>query len=258
LNILDRARSLLQGITPTAPATVHYFSVACPEGHRLRGARTEGYQASRCPKCGERIFVLSRSPLPELSGPAPAWPSHRNLPVEGSTVGPDAEGRFLLAGQYESMLGDQATATELLRAAWKIDPQSKAVADAFRRRGFRKVNEEWVKPPRSHDAVAAADEPSVSALLADVTLRNKSPREVRARLGGKPNRVAWSASQGQLIEQWIDLGPTLNQYVNFLHTPGVPVPRVVADYTRPRAASEPLSTPRPIWPSPPKFHSCMH
>jgi hypothetical protein len=141
----------------------------------------------------------------------------------------DAEGRFLLAGQYESMLGDQATATELLRAAWKIDPRSKAVADAFRRRGFRKVNEEWVEPPRSRDA--------------DVTLRNRSPREVRARLGSKPDRVVWSASQGQLIEQWIYLGPTLNQYVNILHTPGVPVPRVVADYTRPRAASEPLSAP---------------
>ncbi len=164
-----------------------------------------------------------------------------------------------MAGLYESMLGDQAPATELLRAAWKVDPQSKAVADAFRRRGFRKVNEEWVKPPRSHDAaVAAADEPSVSALLADVTLRNKSPRGVRVRLGGKPNRVVWSASQGQLIEQWIYLGPTLNQSVNFLHTPGVPVPRVVADYTRPRAASEPLSAPRPIWPSPRNsIHACI-
>ena len=156
----------------------------------------------------------------------------------------DAEGRLLLAGQYESMLGNQATATELLRAAWKIDPQSKAVADAFRRRGFRKVNEEWVEPRQLRDAdVAMAGEPSVSTLPADVTLCNRSPREVRARLGGKPNRVVWSASQGQLIEQWIYLGPTLNRYVNFLRTPGVPVPRVVADYTRPRATSEPLSAP---------------
>jgi hypothetical protein len=32
--------------------------------------RTEGYQALRCPTCGEGIFVLPRSPLPEPSAPA--------------------------------------------------------------------------------------------------------------------------------------------------------------------------------------------
>jgi len=44
--------------------------VACPEGHALRGLRTEGYQALRCPDCGAGIFVLPRSPLPD-PGPAP-------------------------------------------------------------------------------------------------------------------------------------------------------------------------------------------
>lgn len=65
MNLLERTRRLLQGLTPASPAKVQYYSVACPEGHRLRGERTEGYQALRCPTCGEGIFVLPRSPLPE-------------------------------------------------------------------------------------------------------------------------------------------------------------------------------------------------
>jgi hypothetical protein len=44
--------------------------VVCPEGHRLRGQRTSGYQALRCPTCGEAIFVLPRSTLPEPPVPA--------------------------------------------------------------------------------------------------------------------------------------------------------------------------------------------
>ena len=39
-------------------------------GHRVRGERTEGYQALRCPACGEGVFVLPRSPLPEPVAPA--------------------------------------------------------------------------------------------------------------------------------------------------------------------------------------------
>jgi DNA-directed RNA polymerase subunit RPC12/RpoP len=84
LNLLERTRRLLQGLTPASPAKVQYYSVACPEGHRLRGERTEGYQALRCPTCGEGIFVLPRSPLPEPVAPesAPESRSARD-PVEG-------------------------------------------------------------------------------------------------------------------------------------------------------------------------------
>jgi DNA-directed RNA polymerase subunit RPC12/RpoP len=123
LNFLDRARNLLQGITPAAPAKVHYFSVVCPEGHRLRGERTEGYQALRCPRCGERIFVLSRSPLPELSGPAPARPSRRTLPVEGSTVGPEDEPVALIDPLPPRQPGDGEVEGEI---EW-IDPEHASV-----------------------------------------------------------------------------------------------------------------------------------
>ncbi|HEX8203552.1 MAG TPA: hypothetical protein VF590_23960 [Isosphaeraceae bacterium] len=46
------------------------YRVACARGHELRGLRTEGYQALRCPTCGEGVFVLPRSPLPESPEPA--------------------------------------------------------------------------------------------------------------------------------------------------------------------------------------------
>ena len=65
LDLLGRARSLFKGRGTTSVAKVQYYSVVCPLGHRLRGQRTGGYQALRCPSCGEGIFVLPASPLPE-------------------------------------------------------------------------------------------------------------------------------------------------------------------------------------------------
>jgi hypothetical protein len=70
LDLLGRARSLFKGMGTPPAAKVQYYSVACPLGHRLRGQRTGGYQALRCPSCGEGIFVLPASPLPEPVPPA--------------------------------------------------------------------------------------------------------------------------------------------------------------------------------------------
>ena len=140
------------------------------------------------------------------------------------------------------MLGDRATAADLLRSAWKIDPQSKEVADAFRRRGFRQVNGEWVEPSRT--AASADVDPAIGprpspAGMRSESLRGSTPQEVRVRLGGQPDRKVFSASQGQLLEQWIYYGAKENQYINFLHRPGSPLPRVVAYYSRPRSPEDP-------------------
>lgn len=54
------------------PPKPQYYQVMCVEGHVIRGERTEGYQALRCPHCGDGVFVLPRSPLP--SPPAPQTP----------------------------------------------------------------------------------------------------------------------------------------------------------------------------------------
>ena len=70
MGLLGRAKSMMQGWAAAPPSRVQFYSVACSEGHRLNGQRTEGYQALRCPTCGEGIFVLPRSPLPEPPAPA--------------------------------------------------------------------------------------------------------------------------------------------------------------------------------------------
>ncbi len=44
----------------------------------------------------------------------------------------DADGRLALAEHYETLLNDRPAALMLLCAAWKIDPGSREVADAFR------------------------------------------------------------------------------------------------------------------------------
>lgn len=68
--LLGHARKFFQGFSPAPFARIQRYSVSCPDGHRLTGLRTEGYQALRCPTCGAGVFVLPRSPLPEPAAPA--------------------------------------------------------------------------------------------------------------------------------------------------------------------------------------------
>lgn len=68
---------MMQGWAAPPPARAQPYSVACAEGHRLQGRRTEGYQALRCPTCGDGIFVLPRSPLPEP--PLPTSPTRSRV-----------------------------------------------------------------------------------------------------------------------------------------------------------------------------------
>ncbi len=69
MGLLGRARKMIRGWAPDEPPAPQYYNVACPEGHILRGIRTEGYQALRCPSCGEGVFVLPQSPLPQPPAP---------------------------------------------------------------------------------------------------------------------------------------------------------------------------------------------
>ena len=70
MKFLGRAKKFLRDLGTEPAAKVQYFNVACASGHRVRGERTEGYQGLRCPACGEGVFVLPRSPLPEPAAPA--------------------------------------------------------------------------------------------------------------------------------------------------------------------------------------------
>jgi hypothetical protein len=86
LKLLDRARMLLTNLATAAPTHVQSYNVLCPEGHRLRGDRTEGYQALRCPSCGEGLFILPRSPLPDPVAPAHAARTRRPREIAPAAV----------------------------------------------------------------------------------------------------------------------------------------------------------------------------
>ena len=75
MGLLGRAKTMMQAWSAAPPARAQSYTVACAEGHRLKGQRTEGYQALRCPTCGDGIFVLPRSPLPDPPIPASSNPS---------------------------------------------------------------------------------------------------------------------------------------------------------------------------------------
>ena len=149
----------------------------------------------------------------------------------------DAEGPVSLAKDYEELLQDRVTAVDLLRKAWKIDPTSRETEDAFRRRGFRKLKDEWVESIPGAESGPASGGPNSgrSALTTTQSLLGLTPEEVRLKLNGRPTRVNYAYSRGQLIEQWIyHLDNNSARYVNLLHAPGELKPRVIADYTLPR------------------------
>lgn len=72
---------MIGGGTPEPPKP-QYYQVSCAEGHVIRGERTEGYQALRCPHCGDGVFVLPRSPLPLPPAPPSARPKPKPTRVE--------------------------------------------------------------------------------------------------------------------------------------------------------------------------------
>lgn len=148
----------------------------------------------------------------------------------------DAEGRVLLAAQYDRWLSDRDTAAELLREAAAIDPGSQAVTDAFLRLGYRKVEGRWVDPRSTAAATTAEAEPGRAATpAADAgpgeSLKGLTRQQVRARLGGKPDRVVRSATQGQSVEQWIYSNGKTTQVINFVFTSQSVEPRASAYYS---------------------------
>ncbi|MGP0070233.1 MAG: hypothetical protein ACLQGP_42365 [Isosphaeraceae bacterium] len=121
MKFLGRAKKFLQDLGTETPSKVQYFNVTCASGHRVRGERTEGYQAIRCPACGDGVFVLPRSPLPEPAAPpraqgarrANAWPGDRFVeegPVELTDlphVGVELADRQTGQGEVEIVWDDE-------------------------------------------------------------------------------------------------------------------------------------------------------
>jgi len=147
----------------------------------------------------------------------------------------DAEGPLGLAVLYEELLQDRGTAIELLRKASKIDPNSKEIAEAFRTRGYRKAKDDWIEAvPDQTGKPNGPTDAAVPRTGSSQGLRGLTAEEVGSRIGGKPDRVNYIGSKGQMIEQWIYYLDTKQvRFVNLLHAPGELRPRVVADYSLP-------------------------
>ena len=87
----NASRNFLQGLTgASAPNRVQYYQVNCPEGHRLRGERTEGYQ-------GASLSHLRRRDV----CPAAGVPSLVSVPPASVDVRPEVacQSRALLLGR---------------------------------------------------------------------------------------------------------------------------------------------------------------
>ena len=145
----------------------------------------------------------------------------------------DAEGRILLASSFDKLLGDRATAADLLREALAIDPQSRGAGDAFLRMGFRKGDAGWYDPTSAKAAPNTPTEATGRPASADSgdSLRGLTRAQVRGRLGGKPDVVVRSASQGRSVEQWIYKNGKGMQVVRFVSEPGNSEPRASAYYS---------------------------
>ena len=100
----------------------------------------------------------------------------------------DAEGPLELANLYEELLQDRVTAVELLRKAWRIDPSSKEIAEAFRSRGFRKVQRRMGRVGASRRRQCGRRHRRKPHDPAPVSqgLRGLTPDEVRSAWGANP------------------------------------------------------------------------
>ena len=227
---------------PSALAAAEQAATALPEKTKLPAQLIDKAANSARQDLGNlrlsEVKALAAVYRDKLEQPAQAFEILNNwLRIRQNRLSStDAEGPLELANLYEELLQDRVTAVELLRKAWRIDPSSREIAEAFRTRGFRKVKDDWVDSTASSQKVSAATADTPSSPPASTThgLRGLTGEEVLARLGGKPDRINYVATRGQLIEQWIyHLDNQKVRFVNLLRSPGELKPRVIADYTIP-------------------------
>lgn len=122
MGLFGRAKNLIKGFAAPGEAAVQYYNVVCPLGHRVRGQRTEGYQALRCPACGEGVFVLPISPLPD-PGPRLTSPAGRRSadPLESSRVVEEGPIELHDPGEATIEVADAPKPREDVEIPWEED-----------------------------------------------------------------------------------------------------------------------------------------
>jgi hypothetical protein len=159
LKFLGRARQFLQDLASEPASKVQTYNVACPNGHRVRGERTEGYQAIRCGACGEGVFVLPKSPLPNPVAPTKAASKSARPPQDWVDDGPvELTDQAGLAVEYEYDGADENGEAEVAADAEIIwdDPPSQTPAKPTTREAPGPSEERTPKAPRQPGPPAAA------------------------------------------------------------------------------------------------------
>lgn len=206
MGFLGKARNMMAGKAASQPSRPQYFQVSCAEGHVIRGERTEGYQALRCPHCGDGVFVLPRSSLPLPPAPASSRPKSR--PAAVTTLVDDLPIELTDAPSQDDLDEIQWLEPEpLVQSAPVPMPASSPPTQPARQRPRPRPNRESTvdepevrlpsaspaipsrpKPARVKPAVAPVNE---SESARDQTDNEATPRRVAVRVKSrKEHRVA--------------------------------------------------------------------
>jgi hypothetical protein len=189
LKFLGRARRFLQELASEPESKVQYFNVTCVSGHRVRGERTEGYQALRCPACGEGVFVLPRSPLPDPAAPGRAPASTRAS--RGRAWTDDGPVELTDPGRAALEVADDEAAPADAEIIWD-DPPAQPARRPGRNRG-RDQDTPTGAVPAGEDA-AFWEEDITRAAAANTTERSGRRREKPAP---EQRAAAASSSHGR-------------------------------------------------------------
>ncbi|ODT99358.1 MAG: hypothetical protein ABS79_04595 [Planctomycetes bacterium SCN 63-9] len=190
LKFLGRAKKLLRVISEPSKPRVQRFSVRCPSGHWIRGERTLGYQALRCPGCGEGVFVLPVSPLPEPS--VPERPRMERRSASGATStdeGPVDLVDLPGAVEFSEEPADRTSDAEII---WD-DTVAEAVQEVKTRERKDRPKPDAVIDPRSKAGNSRA-EPRPQELNAS---KGRRAQAARREVGGPPDFGAFDQKESQ-------------------------------------------------------------
>jgi hypothetical protein len=230
------ARSATPGADPLALATEARQKL--PDRPQLaRKLEEEGLAAAQ-----NRLETLTRPAIEGLAqllrdrredqraeGLVKSWLRARRLGLPPR----DAEGRLSLASLYVEMVADKLAAAELLQEALALAPDYARAKDELRRLGYRFVGGRWVGSSSS-SSVSTTTPAEAPAVVGSRGLLDLTRDEVREKMGGEPERVVRSASQGRTIEQWIYPGLQATQYLNFIIDSPTSPARVIGHFSIPR------------------------
>jgi hypothetical protein len=156
LNLLGRARSFFKFVVAPAVGSVQYFSVTCPQGHRMRGQRSESYQALRCPACGEGVFVLPASPLPEPVPPARTAARHS---TDAAKIVEEGPVELTDPARVTVEVADSPDRSDEVEILWD-DEEELEPSQAAPRKGGRETREPRPAQHGGQSAVPVGDRPA--------------------------------------------------------------------------------------------------